>query len=105
MSKYVVISNHPPESCPSANAKLRERGMKLGVEVPALLQKHGIKAEVIFHLDPGHKVLWVFDAPNAEAIRDMIYDGGLEQWNDFEFHMASSLDWITSQISKTPTIW
>ncbi len=105
MPKYVVISNHPPNSCPSANAKLRERGEKLGAELPPLMQKHAVKLETMFHLDPGHKVLWVFDAPNSESIRDMIYDGGLEQWNDFEFYMASSLEWMTDAIKKQPTVW
>ncbi len=32
MPKYVVISNHPPNSCPSANAKIREIGNKLGAK-------------------------------------------------------------------------
>ena len=105
MPKYVVISNHPPESCPSANAKIRERGEKLGTEVPKLLQKHGMKADVIFHLDPGHIVLWVLDAPSAETVRDMLYEGALEQWNDFDFYMASSIEWITSLIQKAPTVW
>jgi len=105
MPKYVVISNHPPDACPSANAVTRKLGEKLTTELPKLMQKHGVKAEVLVHLDPGHKLLWVLEAPSSEAIRDMIYDGGLERYNDFEFYMASSLEWITEQISKQPTIF
>lgn len=105
MPKYVVISNHPPNSCPSANAKLRERGEKLGTDIPRSLEKYKMKADAIFHLDPGHKVLWVLDAPSSEVVRDMIYEAGLEQWNDFEFYMASSMEWITNLIQKQPTIW
>ena len=105
MPKYVVISNHPPMTCPSANATLRKRGEKLGEDVPKLLQKHGVKAEVIYHLDPGHKVLWIFDAPSAEVVRDMLYEGGFEQWNDFDFHMASTLEWVTKKVTELPTVW
>jgi|SRR5712692_8792386 len=105
MPKYVVISNHPPNSCPSANAVLRKRGEKLDTDMPPLMQKHSIKPEVMVHLDPGHKVLWVLEAPNAEAVRDMIYESGLSQWNDFEFYMASTLDWINEKIREQPTIW
>ena len=105
MPKYVVISNHPPMSCPSANAKLRELGNSISADLPPLMQKHGVKPEVMLHLDPGHKVVWVLEAANAEAVRDMIYDGGLGRWNDFEFYMASSLEWITETTSKLPTIW
>ncbi|MDA4128191.1 MAG: hypothetical protein OK422_01805 [Thaumarchaeota archaeon] len=105
MPKYVVISNHPPNSCPSANAVLRKRGEKLGADLPSLMQKHSVKAEIMLHLDPGHKIVWVVDAPNAEAVRDMIYEGGLGQWNDFEFYMASSLEWVTKATEKLSTIW
>ena len=105
MPKYVVISNHAPMSCPSANAKLRDVGRNLGKDVPRLLKAHGMKADAILHLDPGHKVLWVFEAPSAEAVRDFLYDGGFQRWNDFDFHMASTLDWITEKVEPQPTIW
>ncbi len=105
MPKYVVISNHPPISCPSANKILKERGNNLGKDLPPMFEKHRVKPEVTLHLDPGHKVLWVVEAPNAEAVRNMIYDSGLSQWNDFEFYMASSLEEITSWTDKLPPIW
>ena len=31
---------------------------------------------------------WVVEAGNAEAVRDMMHDGGLSRWNDFELYMA-----------------
>jgi uncharacterized protein with GYD domain len=105
MPKYVVISNHPPMSCPSANKTLREMSDAFGTEVPKLLEKHKIKAEAILHLDPGHKIVWILEAPSAEAVRDFCYDGGLSRWNDFEFYMASSLEEVTSWIQHLPTIW
>jgi hypothetical protein len=105
MPKCVVISHHPPNSCPSANAVLRKKGKSLGADLPPLMQKHSIKPEVMLHLDPGHRVLWVLDAPNAEAVRDAIYERGLAQWNDFEFYMASTLEWVTDKVRDLPTIW
>jgi len=105
MPKYVVISNHPPNSCPSAQKTLREIGNNLGKDLPPQLQKFKINLQVMVHLDPGHKVLWVLDAPSAEAVRDFVYDSGLERWNDFEFYMASEIQDLMPQINKHPTIW
>lgn len=105
MSKYVVISTHPPNSCPSANKVLRKLGRSLGKDVQKQLKNHKIKADVILHLDPGHKVLWVLDAPSAESVRDFVYDAGLSRWNDFEFYMTSSLEKITKEIEKLPTVF
>jgi len=70
-----------------------------------MMQKHQIKADVILHLDPGHKVLWVLEAPSAEAVRDFAYESGLSRWNDFEFFMTSSLEEVTSWVEHLPTIW
>jgi len=98
MPKYVVISNHSPMSCPSANKTIRELNKNMEKDMQTAMQKHRIKPETILHLDPGHKLLWVVEAPNAETVRDFIYQSGLERWNDFEFYMASSIsetmNWI-----------
>jgi hypothetical protein len=105
MPKYVVISNHPPMSCPSASKTLRELNKTLDKDLQPMMQKHKVKPETILHLDPGHKVLWVLEAPSAEAVRDFIYKSGLERWNDFEFFMASSMDETLNWIQGQPTIW
>ncbi|MDA4123865.1 MAG: hypothetical protein OK438_00250 [Thaumarchaeota archaeon] len=105
MPKYVVISNHPPNSCPSANKALRVIGDNLGKSLPPMMQKHKVNAQVLLHLDPGHKVLWVVDAPSAEAVRDFAYDSGLSTWNDFEFYMTSSLEEVSKWTEHLPTIW
>jgi len=105
MPKYVVISNHPPESCPSANKLLNKRSKTLQKDLGTLLEKYKIKPEVICHLDPGHKILFVLEAPNSEAVRDLTYAAGLSQWNDFEFYMASSLDDILKWTEKLEPVW
>jgi hypothetical protein len=105
MPKYVVISNHPPNSCPSGNKTLKEMGKNMDKELAPLLQKHRVKPETILHLDPGHKIIWVFEAPTAESVRDLVYESGLSRWNDFEFYMASSLEEVTAWTEKLPNIW
>ncbi len=42
MPKYVVISNDPPNSCPSSNKVPREVGKALGTDLPPMIQKYGI---------------------------------------------------------------
>jgi hypothetical protein len=105
MPKYVVITNHPPNSCPSGNKVIKEIGKELGKELPPMMEKYNIKPEVLLHLDPGHKVLWVMEAPTAESVRDFAYEAGLSRWNDFEFYMTSKLEEITEWVDKLPNIW
>ncbi len=41
--QFVIVAEHPPNLCPTSNAKIRElmkQGMK---EIPSLAQKLGVK--------------------------------------------------------------
>jgi len=106
MPKYVVISNHPPNSCPSGTKALKEMGKNLDKDLPPVMQKHNVKPVMdLMHLDPGHRVLWILEAPNGEAVRDFLYEAGLSRWNDFEFYMTSSLPDVTAMVDKLPNIW
>ena len=105
MTKYVVISDHPPSACPSGNPTTRRLAEDLPKELGSLSQKHSVKVDTVLHLDPGHKILMVFEAQGAEHVRDFIYESGLSRWNSFEFHMASSMEEIMSWTGKLPTIW
>ncbi len=82
-----------------------QRTKTMEKDLGPFLEKYKVKPEVIHHLDPGHKMLWVLEAPNAEAVRDMIYASGLSQWNDFEFYMASTLGQILSWTEKLQPVW
>ena len=42
----------------------------------ALAKKLGVKIKEEFHLDPDHKAFILFEAPNAEAVRDYLTQGG-----------------------------
>ena len=105
MPKYVVISNHPPNTCPSGHKALKEIANNLGKDLPVMLEKHKVKLDTLLHLDPGHKILWVLEAPMAENVRDFIYASGLGRWNDFEFFMTSTLEEITAWTDKLTNIW
>jgi len=92
-------------SCPSANKTIRELNKNMEKDMQTAMQKLRIKPETLLHLDPGHKLLWVLEAPNAETVRDLIYQSGLERWNDFEFYMASGIGETMNWIQGLPTIW
>ena len=36
------------------------------------------------HLDPGHRTMSVVDAPNIEAVTQLVHATGLSQWNTVE---------------------
>ncbi|HLQ07149.1 MAG TPA: hypothetical protein VK126_05285 [Nitrososphaerales archaeon] len=56
MPKYVVVSNHLPNTGPSSNKMIKESNKTLQAGFQPLMQKLKIKPEVLLRFDPGHKV-------------------------------------------------
>lgn len=105
MPRYAIISDHPPNACPSANKAVREQAKKLSSKNPEILRKHGIKPIIQVHLDPGHKVFTLLEAPTAEAVRDMLYETGFMQYNEINLYLASSLEDMMKATENLSTIF
>ena len=86
MPTYVILADHSPDICPSANGKSRARAMEgMGQLLPKLAPDAGVRFDVgPLHLDPGHRTIAVVDAPSIEAVTQLIYDIGFSQWNNVE---------------------
>lgn len=82
MPRYVAILTHPPNLCPASNKAVRAVVEKLPSELPAALQKHGVKLLSDNVLGPSHKAVLVLEAPSTETVRQFIQETGLVQWND-----------------------
>ena len=83
MPQYVVLMDHTPQTCPGASKRVREFASEtLGSRVPELSAQLGVELRQALHLDPGHQTLLVVEAPSVEAVRDLVFEGGLSQWND-----------------------
>ena len=79
--QYVVTSEHPPQLCPTANAKIREIVTQGMPQLPGLAEKHGLKIITINIYGPDHKMLFVLESASIEAVRAFVREGGIYQWN------------------------
>ncbi len=73
MPQYAVIGTHPAADCPIANKKVQEFLMGMASKWPDLEKKLNVKSVSWLHLDPNHKSFQLFEAANAEAVRDFLY--------------------------------
>ncbi len=107
MPKYVILADHTPDICPSANARSRARALEgLGQNLPKLAES----AQVTFvtdplHLDPGHRTVAVVEAPSIEAVTGMIYESGLSQWNTVEVCPATPVAELMANVDAFPIVF
>jgi hypothetical protein len=105
MPQYAVIGSHPPEDCPLTNKAVRAFAQKAYAQLPELLKKYNTKLLLDIHLDPSHKAFMLFEAPSAEAVRDILVFGGLTHFLDLEFHLVTPVSELLKHADEMPTLY
>src|SRR5262249_12354523 len=107
MPKYVILADHSPDICPSANARSRARALQgMGELLPKLAQEAKVTFEVgPLHLDPGHRTIAVVEAPSVEAVAQLVYDTGLSQWNTVEVCPTRTVQALIEAIDDFPIVY
>ncbi len=78
---------------------------KIYAKLPRLLKQLNVKILMDIHLNPGHKVFMLFDAPNAEAVRDLLVMAGFSYFLDSEFYLVTPIGQLLKHIEDMPTIY
>jgi hypothetical protein len=107
MPQYVILADHTPDICPSANARSRARALEgTGELLPKLAAEAGITFQVgPLHLDPGHRTVSVVDAPSIEAVTKLVYDTGLSQWNTVEVCPTTPIAELMADVDRFPIVF
>ncbi len=70
-----------------------------------LLKQHKAKLLLDIHLDPNHKAFMLFEAPSAEAVRDIVGESGLIAFLDLDFHLVTPIPELLKRAESIPTIY
>jgi hypothetical protein len=101
MPTYVAELWHGPDMSPLSNPTVRVMANRVHSRLPELLAKKGIKKLADWHLDPEHRAIIVLEAPNVEAVRDLLYESGLMGYCDGRIYPARPLSevhkWAAAQ--------
>jgi hypothetical protein len=101
---FVVILDHTPDACPSANANIRKGMGEAAGKLPALAKSLGV--ELVFSGSPmvDHKLFFVLRAANYEAARNFLVKSALIQTQTSHIYPTVSLEDALKQASELPPI-
>ncbi len=105
MPQYALIGTHPPNVCPMSNKAAREMMLKAYAQLPSLCAKLNVKVVLDLHLDPNHMAFMLFEAPTAEAVRDLVLMAGFGYFLDFSFHLVTPISELQKHVADMPTIF
>ncbi len=77
---YLQISKHSPESCPLHNEAAKKANENLNAKTPEILKKHGIKMVGGWVAIPEHLNVFVWDAPDIEALMHAAMEPEMMAW-------------------------
>lgn len=86
------------------NKAVRAFAQKVYAQLPDLLKKYNTKLLLDIHLDPSHKAFMLFEAPNAEAVRDVLVFSGLTHFLETEFHLVTPISELLKHADEIPTL-
>jgi len=103
--QYVITAEHPPQLCPSSNAKIRE-AVKQGMpHMPELAQKNGVEIITLNVFGPDNTIVSVVEAGSIESVRGFVTQTGLLQWNTVKINATWTMEEAMEQIEDLPTIF
>jgi predicted RecB family endonuclease len=105
MGTFAVIAEHPPELCPTSNARTRQMMKEGAPRIPQLAEQLGVEIVTLRVFGPDHILLAVVEANDIEAVRDFIFQTGLIQWNTTKVHATYSLDEALARADDMDTIF
>jgi uncharacterized protein with GYD domain len=103
--QYLIAGQHPPELCPSANAKVRTLSQEGAGGIPALAEKLGVKLLATYVPMNNHKVFVAVEAGDMNAVREFAFQARLSQWNTIDIYQVSTLEEALAKVNELPTIY
>ena len=107
MPQYVLLADHSPETCPTANARVRARAIEGMTQLlPKMARERGVTFQAgPLHLDPAHRMIAVLEAPSVEVVTQLVFDIGLSQWNTVEVWPATPTSERMGNMDDFPVVY
>lgn len=103
--QFLVVGEHPPDLCPSANEKIRNMASEGGQQMPQLAEKLGVKINATYVPMTNHKLFVAVEADSVEAVRELAWQGRLSQWNTIDIYPVSTLEEAIGRSQELPTVY
>jgi uncharacterized protein with GYD domain len=103
--QYLIVGQHPPHLCPSANETVRKLSQEGGNEMPGLAEKLGVKVLATYVPLNNHMIFAAVEADDMSTVREFAFQSRLGQWNTIDIYQTSTLEEALEKINELPTIY
>jgi hypothetical protein len=105
MATFAIIAEHPPNLCPTSNARTRHL-LKAGAsQIPRLAERLGVGIDTLRVFGPDHIILAVVEANEIETVRSFALQSALMQWNTVKIDATYSIEEAVAMVDEVETIF
>jgi hypothetical protein len=105
MTTFAVIAEHPPDLCPTSNAKTRQMLKEGASQIPQIAEQLGVHIGTLRIFGPDHIILAVVESDDIEPVRNFALQSGLMQWNTVRIHATYSIEEAVAMIDEVEAIF
>jgi hypothetical protein len=105
MATFAVIAEHPPDLCPTSNARTRQIMQEGAGQIPQLAEQLGLNIVTLRIFGPDHIILAVVEANDIDSVRDFTFQSRLMQWNTVKIHATYSMEEALGLIEESEPIF
>jgi hypothetical protein len=103
--QYLIVGQHPPDLCPSANETVRKLSAEGAGQIPGLAEKLGVTLLATYVPMNNHMVFAAVEADDMDTVREFAFQSRLGQWNTLELYQVSTLEEALTKVEELPTIY
>jgi uncharacterized protein with GYD domain len=103
--QYLIVGQHPPDLCPSANETVRKLSQEGAGQIPELAKKWGVTLSATYVPMNNHMVFVAVEADDMNSVREFAFQSRLAQWNTIEIYQVSTLEEALTKVNELPTIY
>jgi len=105
MATFAVIAEHPPDLCPTANAKTRQMLKEGASQIPQLAEQLGVSIGTLRISGPNHVIVAIVEADDIDVVRNFALQSRLMQWNKVDIHATYSIEEAVGMIDDVEAIF
>jgi hypothetical protein len=105
MGTFAIIAEHPPNLCPTSNARTRQMLKNGAGQIPQLAEQLGVEIGALRIFGPDHIILAIVESEDIDSIRNFALQSGLMQWNTVGIHATYSLEEAVAMIDDVEAIF
>src|SRR2546422_3109937 len=105
MAQFVLELSHPPDQCPTANAKVRKLQQTAASEFSSLGKKLGVKFLAGPLVTTEHRSISIVEAKDTEAIRQFTLQSGIIRYNSIRVTPGIPMEQALQEVNELDPLY